>query len=64
METDMVVIRYGQDKMLSRDNGNFLKTNMWKLRFKKMKKYIEIWRQFVLSDGLVLGFENGLSQCG
>ena len=38
LETDMVVVRYGQDKVLSRDNRNFLKTNMWKPRFKKMKK--------------------------
>ena len=38
LETDMVVVRYGQDKVLSRDNRNFLKTNMWKARFKKMKK--------------------------
>ena len=38
LETDMVVVRYGQDKVLSRDNRNFLKTNMWKSRFKEMKK--------------------------
>ena len=38
LETDMVVVRCGQDKVLSRDNVNFLKTIMWKPRFKKMKK--------------------------
>ena len=38
LETDMVVVRYGQDKVLSRDNVNFLKTKMWKPRLKKMKK--------------------------
>ena len=38
LETDMVVVKYGQDKVLSRDNVNFLKTNMWKPRLKEMKK--------------------------
>ena len=28
LETDMVVVKHGQDKVLSRDNVNFLKTNM------------------------------------
>ena len=28
LETDIAVVRYGQDKVLSRDNGNFVKT--WK----------------------------------
>ena len=27
LEIDMAVARYGQDKMLNRDNGNFVKTN-------------------------------------
>ena len=27
LETDMAVVRYGQDKVLNRDNGNFVKTN-------------------------------------
>ena len=27
LEIDMVVVRYGQDKVLSRDNGNFVETN-------------------------------------
>ena len=26
----MVVVKYGQDKVLNRDNGNFVKTNAWK----------------------------------
>ena len=34
----MVVVRYGQDKVLNRDNGNFVKTNPWKPLFKKKKK--------------------------
>ena len=37
LEIDMAVVRYGQDKMLNRDNGNFDKTNAWKLLFKKVK---------------------------
>ena len=27
LETDLAVVRYGQDKVLNRDNGNFVKTN-------------------------------------
>ena len=27
LEIDMAVARYGQDEMLNRDNGNFVKTN-------------------------------------
>ena len=26
----MVVVKYRQDKLLNRDNGNFVKTNAWK----------------------------------
>ena len=37
LEIDMVVVRYGQDKLLNRDNGNFVKTNAWKPLFQKMK---------------------------
>ena len=37
LETDMAVVRYGQDKVLNRDNENFVKTNAWKPLFKKMK---------------------------
>ena len=37
LEIDMAVVRYGQDKMLNRDNRNFDKTNAWKLLFKKVK---------------------------
>ena len=35
LEIDMVVVRYGQDKVLNRDNGNFVKANAWKLLFEK-----------------------------
>ena len=31
----MVVVRYWQDKVLNRDNGNFIKSNAWKALFKK-----------------------------
>ena len=37
LEIDMAVVRYGQDKVLNRDNGNFVKTNAWKPLFRKMK---------------------------
>ena len=37
LEIDMAVASYGQDKVLNRDNGNFVKTNAWKPLFKKMK---------------------------
>ena len=37
LEIDMAVVRYGQYKVLNRDNGNFVKTNAWKPLFKKMK---------------------------
>ena len=37
LEIDMVLVRYGQDKMLNRDNGNFVKTIAWKTLFRKMK---------------------------
>ena len=26
----MAVVRYGQDKVLNRDNGNFVQKNAWK----------------------------------
>ena len=35
LETDMVVVRYGQDKVLNRDN--FVETNAWKSLFIKVK---------------------------
>ena len=37
LEIDMAVVKYGQDKVLNRDSGNFVKTNVWKPLFKKMK---------------------------
>ena len=37
LEIDMVVVWYGQDKVLNRDNENFVKTNAWKPLFKNMK---------------------------
>ena len=33
----MVVVSYGQDKVLNRDNGKFVKTNAWKSLFRKIK---------------------------
>ena len=42
LEIDMVVVRYGQEKVLNRDNGNFAKTNTWKPLFRKMKMKIII----------------------
>ena len=56
LEIDMAVVKYGQDKVLNRDNGNFVRTNAWKPLFKKWKHYIEISRHFVLSDGLACTF--------
>ena len=37
LEIDMAVVRYGQHKVLNRDNGNFVKKNAWKSLFRKMK---------------------------
>ena len=37
LKIDMGVVRYGQDKKLSRYNGNFVKTNAWKPLLRKMK---------------------------
>ena len=37
LETDTAAVRYGQDKVLNRDNGNVVKTNAWKPPFKKNK---------------------------
>ena len=37
LEIDIVVVRYGHDKVLNRDNGNFVKTNAWKTLSKKIK---------------------------
>ena len=37
LEIDMAVARYRQDKVLNRDNGNFVKINVWKSLFRKMK---------------------------
>ena len=36
-EIGMAVVRSGQDKVLNRENGNFVKANVWKPLFKKMK---------------------------
>ena len=38
LEINMAVVMYGQDKVLNRDNENFVKTNSWKSLFKKMKR--------------------------
>ena len=37
LEIDMAVVKYGQEKVLNRDNGNFVKTNAWKPLFRKIK---------------------------
>ena len=37
LEIDMMVVRYGQEKVLNRNNGNFVKTNAWKPLLRKMK---------------------------
>ena len=37
LEIDMVVVRYGHDKVLNRDNGSFVKINAWKTLSKKIK---------------------------
>ena len=37
LKIDMAVARYGQGKVLNRDNGNFVKTDVWKPLFKKTK---------------------------
>ena len=34
---DMVVVRYGQGKVLDKNNVKFAKTNKWELLFRKMK---------------------------
>ena len=38
----MVVVRYEWDKVLNRDNGNFVETNAWNPLFRKKKYFIEI----------------------
>ena len=40
LKIHMAVVRYGQDKVLNRDNGNFVKTNAWKSLFKKKMKLL------------------------
>ena len=37
LEIDIAVVRYGQDKVLNRDNENFVKTNALKPLFKTLK---------------------------
>ena len=37
LETDMAVVKYRKEKMLNRDNGNFVKTNAWKPFFRRTK---------------------------
>ena len=37
LQIDMAVVRYEQDKVLKKDNGNLVKTNAWKNHFRKMK---------------------------
>ena len=74
LEIDMAVVRYGQDKMLNRDNGNFDKTNAWKLLFKKVKtlhwnltSFCIKWRFCIVLKYNVKyfdQFENGFNQCG
>ena len=47
LENDMAVVMYGQDKVLNRENGNFVKANAWKPLFKKNEntplKFDVIW---------------------
>ena len=40
LEIDMAVVRYERDKVLNRDNGNFVKTNACKSLFKKKMKLL------------------------
>ena len=35
LENDMAVVMYGQDKVLNRENENFVNANAWKPLFKK-----------------------------
>ena len=37
LEIDMVVVKYGQEKVLNRDDLNFVKTKAWKPLFRKIK---------------------------
>ena len=37
LEIDMAVVKYGQSKVLNRDNGNFVETIAWKPLFRKKK---------------------------
>ena len=37
LEIDMSVVRYGQEEVWNRDNGNFVKKNAWKPLLRKMK---------------------------
>ena len=56
LEIDIAVVRYEQDKVLKTDNGKFVQTNAWKLKFDR--------RHFLLSDGFGLyfdQFENGFN---
>ena len=67
LEIDMAIVRYGQDKVLSSYNGNFVKTNAWKPLFKKMKTLHWNLTSFCIKDGSALyfdQFDNGSNQCG
>ena len=37
LEIDIVIVRFGQNKKLNRDNEKFVKTYAWKPLFKKIK---------------------------
>ena len=68
LKIDMVVVRYGEDKVWTETMEIFVKTNAWKPLFKKIKTlhwnltsfYIK-WRFCV---ELFDQFEKGFNQCG
>ena len=67
LEIDMAVVKYGQEKVLNRDNGNFVKTNAWKPLFRKMKTLHWNLTSFSIRWRFTLyfhQFENGFNQCG
>ena len=62
LEIDMAVVRYWEDKVLNRDNGNFVKINAWKTLFRKMKT--RHWNFMSRCVVLFDQFENGFNQRG
>ena len=38
-QIDTAIVKYGHDKLLNKNNANFVKTNVWKPLFKKMKTF-------------------------